>query len=176
MRIARNQGKLASNPKPVSDLGIKEALALLADPDDVTNADEEQEVPLPAHKIMGRLPDGRILELMSAANPTFVFCAVINLEQTDEYPNGYIDFGKRPVRRDWIETWATDICGYSFNQVEWGEQEPCEPPSGYYPGYVPEWMQPGWPDNQARESECPIVDERLDNAAVSDRSETGPAQ
>jgi hypothetical protein len=160
-------------------LGIKEALALLAEPDDARNGDDEHECPLPGHKILGWLPDRRIIELMSAANPTFVFCAIINLEQTDEYPKGYIDFGRRPVARDWIETWATHFSGYSFDQVEWGEQVPCEPPSGYHPSYVPEWMQPGWPDSHEQAIEYPRSYRGLESAEAADEaigSQTGMAQ
>lgn len=154
MRLARNRNALEANTKPVSHLGVREALALLADPNPVDG-------PLPdaGHELYGYLDDGRIVHLIAAKNPEFCFYGIIDDDLTA------MTFGKRCIRRDAIHgrVLPLEITGYDPSQVLWDDQQPCETPTGiYYPDFVPDWQQPGWAERRKAEIDAARAEGRLD--------------
>lgn len=143
MRLARNLPALEANTKPVSHLGVRETLALLAEPK--TNAFNWPTGPLPdaGHQLAGATGDGRLVELTAAENPDFVHAAV------SDPIGGTTDHTIRCVKRSAVHLHVAVFLGlheddYDSAEIQWGAQEECNVwPGIYFEGYIPEWKHRG---------------------------------
>lgn len=123
-------------------------------------------LPAAGHKVYG-LIGGALIELIAAEDPEFVFISV-SYVQTGTDLDGMTDIQKRAVRRtfaDMVLSVTLKAAGLVYDpaEVTWGEPVACEPPKGTdYPGYVPDWKQPGWAENRMAQIEQARAEGRLE--------------